>query len=152
MGLTVGRHLSLLEVACSKGCCSPISVKHSLSFKVSIFQSPIPRTLSGTIKATQRRFTSRAFTLPPPSLFESTIRYLGGLLSAYELTGQNKQFLVDKAKQLADQLSVAWAQVRTMSFRHDSTRFSTVSGKRNPIQRFELQYQLACPSYCKTRP
>lgn len=38
------------------------------------------------------------------SLFESTIRYVAGLLSAYELNGNKPQVLVDKAKQLADKL------------------------------------------------
>jgi mannosyl-oligosaccharide alpha-1,2-mannosidase len=63
-------------------------------------------------------------TDPRSSVFESTIRYIGGLLSAYELGGKENQFLVDKAKQLADGLSVAWTQVGIMAFRRDSTRFN----------------------------
>jgi len=38
------------------------------------------------------------------SVFESTIRYIGGLLSAYELNGNQPQVLVTKAQQLADKL------------------------------------------------
>ncbi|KAH9164862.1 seven-hairpin glycosidase [Lactarius sanguifluus] len=53
---------------------------------------------------------SKSNTLDTVSVFESTIRYVGGLLSAYELNGQGDQFLVDKAKQLADKLSAAWVQ------------------------------------------
>ncbi|KAH9003477.1 glycoside hydrolase family 47 protein [Lactarius hatsudake] len=53
---------------------------------------------------------SKSNTLDAVSVFESTIRYVGGLLSAYELNGQGDQFLVDKAKQLADKLSAAWVQ------------------------------------------
>ena len=45
-------------------------------------------------------------------------------MSAYELTGQKEQFLVDKAKQLADSLSVAWTQVGAVAFRRDRTGFN----------------------------
>jgi len=41
------------------------------------------------------------------STFETTIRYLGGLLATYELTGGDKVFL-DKAKEVADRLSPAF--------------------------------------------
>ncbi|KAI0298745.1 glycoside hydrolase [Multifurca ochricompacta] len=53
---------------------------------------------------------SKSKTPATVSVFESTIRYIGGLLSAYELSGQRYLFLVDRAKQLADKLSVAWTQ------------------------------------------
>ncbi|KAI0314997.1 seven-hairpin glycosidase [Amylostereum chailletii] len=42
------------------------------------------------------------------SVFESTIRYVAGLLSAYELSGKQHPFLVDKAKELADRLSLGF--------------------------------------------
>lgn len=42
------------------------------------------------------------------SLFESTIRYVGGLLSAYELNGNKPQVLVEKAQQLADKLALGF--------------------------------------------
>jgi hypothetical protein len=45
------------------------------------------------------------------SIFESTIRYVGGLISAYELSGKQHFFLVEKAQQLADRLSLAWSHV-----------------------------------------
>jgi hypothetical protein len=37
---------------------------------------------------------------------------MGGLLSAYELNGQQPQALLNKAKQIADKLSAAWVGVR----------------------------------------
>jgi mannosyl-oligosaccharide alpha-1,2-mannosidase len=56
---------------------------------------------------------SQSKTPDTVSLFESTIRYMGGLLSAYELSGRTNSALLDKAKQLADKLAVAWVGVRT---------------------------------------
>ena len=50
------------------------------------------------------------------SLFESTIRYIGGLLSAYELSGKQHRSLVTKAAQLADKLIYAWVGVRSCSY------------------------------------
>jgi mannosyl-oligosaccharide alpha-1,2-mannosidase len=49
------------------------------------------------------------------SLFESTIRYLGGLISAYELSGKQHFFLIQKAQQLADRLSIGWSQVSELN-------------------------------------
>jgi hypothetical protein len=45
------------------------------------------------------------------SIFETTIRYLGGLLSAYELSGQKYPALLHKAKEVADKMSFAWVGV-----------------------------------------
>jgi mannosyl-oligosaccharide alpha-1,2-mannosidase len=44
------------------------------------------------------------------SLFEVTIRYIGGMLSAYQLNGEKKEeyFLVEQAKILADGLIAGW--------------------------------------------
>jgi len=44
------------------------------------------------------------------SVFETTIRYIGGSLSAYELAGRRPQdrVLVEKAQQIANHLSLAW--------------------------------------------
>lgn len=44
-------------------------------------------------------------------MFETTIRYLGALLSSYELGGQKDHTLVEKARQVADKMSVAWVGV-----------------------------------------
>lgn len=45
------------------------------------------------------------------SFFETTIRYVGGLLSAYELSDEKFPILVAKAKQVADGLINAWVGV-----------------------------------------
>lgn len=44
------------------------------------------------------------------SLFELTIRYIGGLTSAFEMNGErdDERFLIDKAASLANELSHAW--------------------------------------------
>ena len=47
------------------------------------------------------------------SLFETTIRHVGGLLSAYELSGKQNYTLVQKAEQVAQQLVYAFSGVRT---------------------------------------
>ena len=44
-------------------------------------------------------------------MFETTIRYLGGLLSAFELSGRNHPVLVQKAKEVADKMAFAWVGV-----------------------------------------
>lgn len=46
-----------------------------------------------------------------PSVFETTIRYLGGLLSAYELSNQQFPVLLQKAKEVGDKLAFAWVGV-----------------------------------------
>ncbi|KIJ11859.1 glycoside hydrolase family 47 protein [Paxillus involutus ATCC 200175] len=51
---------------------------------------------------------SKSNTDSTVSLFETTIRYVGGFLSAYELSGRKYDVLVDQAEQLAQQLSYAW--------------------------------------------
>ncbi|KAI0296399.1 glycoside hydrolase family 47 protein [Russula brevipes] len=50
------------------------------------------------------------------SIFESTIRYVGGLISAYELSGKKHDFLIKKAKQLADRLSLGWSRGNTVPY------------------------------------
>ena len=45
------------------------------------------------------------------SVFETTIRYMGGLLSAYELSDFKYPTLLAKAKEVADTLSLAWVGV-----------------------------------------
>ncbi|ESK85838.1 glycoside hydrolase family 47 protein [Moniliophthora roreri MCA 2997] len=51
---------------------------------------------------------SKSQTNDTVSVFETTIRYLGGLLSAYELSGQKHPILVQKAKEVADKMAFAW--------------------------------------------
>ncbi|KIJ32152.1 glycoside hydrolase family 47 protein [Sphaerobolus stellatus SS14] len=52
---------------------------------------------------------SKSNTPDTVSLFESTIRYVGGLLSAYQLNGNKPQILVEKAQQLTDKLALGFA-------------------------------------------
>ncbi|KAG5652802.1 hypothetical protein H0H81_003632 [Sphagnurus paluster] len=51
---------------------------------------------------------NKSNTSDPVSVFETTIRYLGGLLSAFELSEGKYPSLLDKAKQVADKMSFAW--------------------------------------------
>jgi mannosyl-oligosaccharide alpha-1,2-mannosidase len=45
------------------------------------------------------------------SVFETTIRYVGGFLSAYEISGEKFPILIEKAKQVADKMAFAWDEV-----------------------------------------
>lgn len=51
---------------------------------------------------------SKSQTSDDVSLFETTIRYLGGILSAYELSGSKHQGLLKQAQKLGDKLMIAW--------------------------------------------
>ncbi len=48
------------------------------------------------------------------SVFETTIRYLGGLLSVYELRGEKDAALLERAQDVADKLAFAWVEVNTV--------------------------------------
>ncbi|KAF9010160.1 glycoside hydrolase [Cyathus striatus] len=52
------------------------------------------------------------------SVFETTIRYVGGLLSAYELSDQKHPILVQKAKEVADKLVFAWVGNNAIPYGH----------------------------------
>lgn len=54
---------------------------------------------------------TKAKTSDLASVFESTIRHIGGFMSAYELSDRKYPVLVQKATQLADQLAFAWVGV-----------------------------------------
>ncbi|KAJ8082828.1 hypothetical protein PM082_008684 [Marasmius tenuissimus] len=51
---------------------------------------------------------SKSQTGDTVSVFETTIRYLGGLLSAYELSGKKHEILLKKAQEVADKMAYAW--------------------------------------------
>ncbi|KAI0078383.1 glycoside hydrolase family 47 protein [Panus rudis PR-1116 ss-1] len=51
---------------------------------------------------------SVSHTTDTVSIFETTIRYLGGLLSAFELDGQRNPALVEKAKEVANKMTAAF--------------------------------------------
>lgn len=59
---------------------------------------------------------SKSGTPDTVSVFETTIRYLGGLLSAYELNGKVDSILLTKAKEVAEKLSHAWVGVSLVDF------------------------------------
>lgn len=61
---------------------------------------------------------SRSKTPDLVSVFETSIRYLGGLLSAYELSNQKHSILLDKAKQVADKLTFAWIDGNDLPYGH----------------------------------
>jgi mannosyl-oligosaccharide alpha-1,2-mannosidase len=46
--------------------------------------------------------------LPKVNVFETTIRYLGGLMSAYDLSGQKYEVLLEKATELGEMLYAAF--------------------------------------------
>ena len=52
-------------------------------------------------------------------MFETTIRYLGSLLSAYELSNYEHSALLDKAKEVANTMSVAWVGVSSVAWVSD---------------------------------
>ncbi|KAJ7913537.1 seven-hairpin glycosidase [Mycena leptocephala] len=52
------------------------------------------------------------------SVFETTIRFVGGLLSAYELSGEQHPILLTKAKEVADKLAFAWVGNNDLPFGH----------------------------------
>ncbi|KAN0084178.1 glycoside hydrolase family 47 protein [Tylopilus felleus] len=65
------------------------------------------------------------------SLFETTIRHVGGLLSAYEISGKQEQYfiLVQKAEQVAQQLAYGFTQQSPVPYTTiDFSTRSPVSG------------------------
>ncbi|OJA21379.1 hypothetical protein AZE42_09397 [Rhizopogon vesiculosus] len=50
------------------------------------------------------------------SLFETTIRYVGGFISAYELSGEKYPVLIQKAQDLADQMVYAWVGQQSIPY------------------------------------
>ena len=83
------------------------------------------------------------------SVFESTIRYIGSMLSAYELSGEKYPALVKQAQVLADGLSAAWSLV---SFRNPLHEYFAdhVSGKRNSLRGGQHQHQHADDCDCES--
>ncbi|KAG0147293.1 hypothetical protein CROQUDRAFT_656215 [Cronartium quercuum f. sp. fusiforme G11] len=53
---------------------------------------------------------SRSYINQTVSIFETTIRYLGGILTAYELTGKKRKDLLDRACQLGHKLVYGWSR------------------------------------------
>jgi mannosyl-oligosaccharide alpha-1,2-mannosidase len=55
-----------------------------------------------------RRIHFTTMPLPKVNVFETTIRYLGGLLSAYDISGQRDAILLEKATELGEMLYAAF--------------------------------------------
>lgn len=66
---------------------------------------------------------TKSHTSDSISLFETTIRYLGGMLSAYELSGKTNKALIKQAVVLGDKLAFAW--VGNNSLPYNTLDFST---------------------------
>ncbi|RPD61256.1 glycoside hydrolase family 47 protein [Lentinus tigrinus ALCF2SS1-6] len=60
-----------------------------------------------------------------PSVFETTIRYLAGMLSAYELSGQKYPELITQAETLANKLSAAWSKGNVIPYGQVNINTST---------------------------
>ncbi|KAF9445727.1 glycoside hydrolase family 47 protein [Macrolepiota fuliginosa MF-IS2] len=74
--------------------------------------------LGDAIKFASQIDFSKSKTSDSVSVFETTIRYIGGLLSTYELSGRKHPELVDKAKEVADKLAIAWVGDNDIPFGH----------------------------------
>lgn len=72
--------------------------------------------LNEALNFTQSIDFTKSQTSDPVSLFETTIRYVAGLISTYELTGKQHKFLIDKATVLADKLTIAWSKGNTIPY------------------------------------
>ena len=53
-------------------------------------------------------------TSDPVDLFETTIRYVGGMLCAYDLNHRQDDVLLQQSIKLADKLMFAWQGVRLL--------------------------------------
>jgi hypothetical protein len=104
--------------------------RHSTSQKALTSRNRTPPTLSGKYFAPQLFLVLIAFC----SVFESTIRYVGGLISTYELSGKQHFFLIEKAKQLADRLSLGWSHVSVFEYANrEPSDFETIQGNTIPF-------------------
>lgn len=74
--------------------------------------SPVP----GTVRFFCSTASGRALRILNVlhSVFETTIRWVGGLLSAYELSNKQHPILLEKAKEVADKMAFAWIGVRSL--------------------------------------
>jgi mannosyl-oligosaccharide alpha-1,2-mannosidase len=73
------------------------------------------------------------------NVFETTIRYLGGLLSAYDVSEQQHEILLEKAKEVGDMLYVAFDTPNRMPI----TRWNWQNGANGGPQEAEMHALLA---------
>lgn len=77
-------------------------------------------------------------------MFETTIRYLAGSLSAFELSGKKFPILVEKAKEVADKMSVAWVGVRHPKDKDESTLIG-LNSQSNKVPFGEVDFNTSSP-------
>ncbi|MBW0505930.1 hypothetical protein O181_045645 [Austropuccinia psidii MF-1] len=73
-----------------------------------LFVMDLQTEFEKAIAATLKIDFSRSQVDQGVSVFETTIRYIGGMLSAYELSGSKNTLLLDQARKLGDKLLLAW--------------------------------------------
>lgn len=84
-------------------------------------------------------------------MFETTIRYLASSLSAYELSGKKFPVLIEKAKEVADKMSVAWVGVNiTYSPSHVACSYPTAA-QNNAIPFGEIDFNTSTPQVATVR-
>ncbi|CAK5270522.1 unnamed protein product [Mycena citricolor] len=52
------------------------------------------------------------------SVFETTIRFVAGFISAYQLSGEQHPILIQKAQQVADKLAFSWINGNVINYGH----------------------------------
>lgn len=82
----------------------PSSRRPSTTSRRSTSTAATQLTLSGEFQFPLQAVLLYGSDLVAFSIFETTIRYIGGFLSAYELSGYKYPILVQKAKQIGDKL------------------------------------------------
>ncbi|KAG0145327.1 hypothetical protein CROQUDRAFT_45862 [Cronartium quercuum f. sp. fusiforme G11] len=73
-----------------------------------LFVMDLKDTFNDAVQKTLKIDFTTSQTPDPVSVFESVIRYVGGIVSAYELSGSENQALLDQARVLSDKLVYAW--------------------------------------------
>ncbi|KAG0146835.1 hypothetical protein CROQUDRAFT_43756 [Cronartium quercuum f. sp. fusiforme G11] len=73
-----------------------------------LFVMDLKDAFNDAVQKTLKIDFTTSHTTDPVSVFESTIRYVGGIVSAYELSGSENQALLDQARVLSDKLVYAW--------------------------------------------
>ncbi|KAG9313396.1 glycoside hydrolase family 47 protein [Chiua virens] len=66
--------------------------------------------------------------------FETTIRYVGGLLSAYELSGKQYDVLVQKAEQLGEGMAYAWIGNNVLPYNAVNFTYPQTHHRNNILQ------------------
>ncbi len=120
----------------------------------------LPSRRLQTVQSGEFFFSSYfSYPLTPPLTNPASLnlRYLGGLLSAYELIDRQYSALLQKAKQLADKMAFAWVGVRISFDSLQVKRLTPMPRRRMPFRldistssqrrgRFVIKYIVVCCS------